>query len=185
MSANASAIVTWAKKYPILLVCIFLCLIMGAFIFMRSGAVGQLQADLDTVTGEVKRYSGNISNSAQLNEQTDFLRKANEAVKARTLSSESLAINLQYFYRLESETGVKYIDLRPGGNAPRAGAKQPATEYVPLSYLVTIQGTYDQVLTYLRHIEAGGYFARVNTASASGSGSTLTVNLNLDLLGSK
>jgi hypothetical protein len=55
---------------------------------------------------------------------------------------------------------------------------------VLLNYIVTIQGTYDQILTYLRHIEGGGYFARINTAASTGSGSLLTVNLNLDLLGS-
>ncbi len=182
MSINAQTAAASIKKYPVLLVCSILSLAMGSALFFRSGLTAQIQMDLESVSKEVKRYSSNISNAAQLHEQSDFIFKANEAVKARTLSAESLAINLQYFYRLESETGVKYLDLRPGG---RSGAKATSKQsYVPLNYIVTIQGSFDQIMTYMRHIERGAYFARVNTASVTGSGVAVTVNLNIDLLGS-
>lgn len=183
MSAiNIQAVGAAIKKYPVLVVCIILSFVFIVTLFLRSGMIEQLQLELDGVNKEVKRYSSNISNSAQLSEQTDFIVKANAAVKDRTLSADSLAINLQYFYRLETEIGVKYLDLRPGVRvAGKPGVKQT---YVPLNYIVTIQGTFEQILTYIKHIERGAYFARINTASATGGGSTVTVNLNLDLLGS-
>ena len=184
MSISAQTISASIKKYPVLVACGLLSLILAITLYLRSGAIQQLQVELESVNKEVKRYSNNISNAAQLQEQSDFLIKANEAVKARALSAESLAINLQYFYRLESETGIKYLDLRPGGRlGARASGKQ---SYVPLNYIVTIQGSFDQILTYLKHIEQGVYFARINTASISGADadSGITVNLNIDLLGS-
>ena len=182
MSINVETISVSVKKYPVLVVCGTLTLILAITLYFRSGVIEQLQVEQESVNKEVKRYSSNISNAAQIQDQSTFLVKANEAVKARTLSAESLAINLQYFYRLESETGVKYLDLRPAG---RSGSKITAKQaYIPLSYIVTIQGSFDQILAYLGHIEQGAYFARINTASATGTGSAVTVNLNIDLLGS-
>ena len=182
MSINGKTISASVKKYPLLVACSTLSLILFIALYFRSGVMEQLQVEQESVTKEVKRYSSNISNASQIQDQSAFLIKANEAVKARTLSAESLAINLQYFYRLESETGIKYLDLRPGG---RLGGKVAAKQsYVPLNYIVTIQGSFDQVLAYLRHIEQGAYFARINTASVTGADSAVTVNLNIDLLGS-
>jgi hypothetical protein len=193
MSINAQTLLVSAKKYPVLITCGVFSLGLSVTLFLRPGIVDQLEGELDAVAKEVKRYSTNINYGVQLQEQYDFLIQANTAVKERTLPVDSIAINLQYFYRLESEVGVKYLDLRPIARPTAPSAKSASkgkalagksTAYVPLDYIVTIQGTYEQVLTYLRHIENGAYFARVNTAAISGSADSVTANLNLSLLGS-
>ena len=128
-----------------------------------------------------KRYIRNVTNSAQLQEQLDFLFQANQAVKARALSAEGLAENLQYFYKLESELGIKYRDLRPGN---RAATSKQAT-YVPINYTVSIEGSFADIIIFLKHLEQGAYFCRIVSASASGSESKVSLSLNLDLLGIK
>jgi hypothetical protein len=182
MSVNIQSLGGFVKKYPVPVACAILSLILIFVLYMRHGIIDQLKVELESVNKEVKRYSTNIGNASQVQDHYDFLVKANDAVKSRTLAANSLATNLQYFYRLESEIGIKYLDLRPGG---RAASKVVSKQsYVPLNYIITIQGSFEQILTYLKHIEHGVYFARINTASAAGSGSSLTVNLNVDLLGS-
>jgi len=52
-----------------------------------------------------------------------------------------------------------------------------------LNYLVIVQGDFTQIITFLKRLEQGAYFCRINTAVASASGSNVTLNLNLDLLG--
>ncbi|MFA6961314.1 MAG: hypothetical protein WC205_11230 [Opitutaceae bacterium] len=181
MSINAQTLTAGIKKYPILLGAGLISLALILVLYFRSGLQEAKQAELDKYSSDVARYRSNISNSAQLQEQVDFLIKANAAVKDRAFASNTLALNLQYFYRLESEVGIKYLDLRPGGKSAPIGGK--GGTYVPLNYVVTIQGTFAQAITYLRHLEQGEYFCRVNTMSASGGDSSVTLNLNIDLLG--
>lgn len=179
MSTDGKAkLVAFYKKYPVLIVAGLVSVVLGGWLYSRSDAGGLEQERLDKNTASVRRYLANIANSAQLQEQLDFLIKANAAAQQRALTAGGLAQNLQYFYRLESETGVKYVDLRPGSTK---GAKPGI--YVPINYTVGVTGDFAQVVKFLRHIEQGEYISRINTAAASSAGSTITLTLNLDLLG--
>jgi hypothetical protein len=178
MSIDAQSLKVGIKKYPILIICGIVALVLLITLYLRSDLIAAQQAELDKYTGEGNRYRANIADSAQLGEQLEFLVQANNAVKARSLTAQGLAQNLQYFYRLETEVGIKYLDLRPGGRtATKSGS------YEPLNYIVSIQGDFVQAITYLRHLERGAYFCRINSASASKNGAVITLNLNLDLLG--
>jgi hypothetical protein len=101
--------------------------------------------------------------------------------------ADELAKNQQYFYKVESETAVKLVDIRqnPPTNKPKA-----KTLYQPVSYSVVIRGTYAHVLDFLRRLESGQRFCRITSASinlmAAGEGERgkeLNVTLGLDLLG--
>ncbi|HLP25844.1 MAG TPA: hypothetical protein VK477_09215, partial [Acidobacteriota bacterium] len=62
-------------------------------------------------------------------------------------------------YRLENETGVKLIDARQNP-VPAAKQNAPKTLYVPVSFSVTMHGTYPQIWSFLRRLETGPHFAR-------------------------
>jgi hypothetical protein len=180
MSINTQGFAVGAKKYPILVVCGFLSIVFIGLLYFRSDLTERQQSEHDKLSDVSKRYLGNVSNASQLQEQLDFLIQANQAIKARSLNPDGLAENLQYFYRLESEVGIKYRDLRPGG---KGGAKQSI--YVPISYTVGIDGSFAQIITFLKRLEQGTYFCRITSATATGSGSNVSLTLNLDLLGIK
>lgn len=179
MSIDTQTFIVGVKKHPILSGCGLVVFILLAVLYFRADALDIQRVELEKHSVEGRRYRTNIVNSTQLQEQLDFLIKANQAVRERTLTANGLALNLQYFYRLESEIGVKYIDLRPAGSPP---AVKNAT-YVPLSYIVSLQGTFSQVIAFLRQLEQGAYFCRVTSASASASDTIVTLNLTLDILG--
>lgn len=178
MSINAQSIAAGVKKYPVLVVCGIVGIALLVVLYLRSDLLSAQQAELDKYAAEGSRYQANIANATQLQEQLNFLVQANEAVKARTLSAESLAQNLQYFYRLESEVGVK-TEVRSG---IRTATPKSAT-YVSLNYIVNLQGDLKQLLTYVRHMERGAYFSRINAASVTKNDSVISLNLNIDLLG--
>jgi hypothetical protein len=182
MSIDAkSSFVALLRKYPLLFGCGMISLILLGVLYMRSDLITAQQEELDKYSTEGKRYRANIANAAQMQEQLDYLVQANNAVADRALKAGALAQNLQYFYRLESETGVRYIDLRPSGKPAVKGKVTPV--YVPLNYVVTITGTFPQVIRFLRQLEHGEYFCRITAATASGTGGVTTINLNLDILG--
>jgi len=187
MSIDTQSIVTSVKKYPILVICGVVGIVLLITLYMRSDLMAVQKAELDKYSAESSRHRANIANSAQLQDQLDFLIQANNAVRDRALSTGGLAQNLQYFYRLEADAGVKYLDIRPGSTrAASTSVGKPAAAaatYVPLNYIINVQGDFVQIISYLRSLEQGAYFCRINSAMASGSGSIITVNLNLDLLG--
>jgi hypothetical protein len=178
MSINAQTLVGGFKKYPLLVASALMTLVLLGVLYSRSGLIDAQQQELDKYLTEGSRHRANISNAAQLQEQLDFLIQANKAVRERALTAEGLAQNLQYFYRLESEVGIKYVDLRPGS---RFSGK--SSTYVPLNHIVNVRGSFTQIITFLRRLEQGVYFCRINTAFASRDGDFVTLNLNLDLLG--
>ncbi len=179
MSLNSQALTAGVKKYPLLVVSIIIVVGLLVVLYLRSGAIESEQAELDKHAAEARRQRANIVNTALLKDQLDFLIQANSAVKDRSLVFGGLAQNLQYFYRLEAEVGIKYLDLRPGARA----AVAKGASYVPLNYIVNVQGDFSQVMMFLRHLERGAYFCRINSAVMSSSGAVVTLNLNIDLLG--
>jgi hypothetical protein len=184
MTVNTQVIGIAFKKYPVLLAAVILCVPLALICYFRGDAIVEQQAELEKYQAENSLFRANIANASQLQQQVDFLTQAKESIGKRAFRSESLPLNLQYFYKLEAEVGVKYIDLRPSGRPPVVNAKSdPNFSYVPLNYTVGVQGSFTQVITYLHRLEQGAYFCRINSASAIGSGSNVTLTLDLDLLG--
>jgi hypothetical protein len=186
MSIDSQAITVGVKKYPIIVLCGLISVGFAAVLYYRSDLQTEQEVRLATSSAQIARYRANIANAVQLEDQLDFLIQANNAVKARALSVEGIAQNLQFFYRLETECGVKYLDLRPSARAVAGTKKGPQQAmYVPINYTVGVQGNFNQIIFYLRRLEQGVYFCRINTASISGNESGVTLNLNLDMLGVK
>jgi hypothetical protein len=96
-----------------------------------------------------------------------------------------LAENLQYFYRLESETGTKLTD--PRQNAWTPPAKNAAkTNFTIVNFNLTAQGDYGQILDLLRKLEDGEHYCRVNTLNMRPvsvlRGGPVTISVTFDLL---
>lgn len=180
MSINSQTIIVGIKKFPLLILAGLVSVALAITIYLRSDLLVEQQAELDKKSAESTKHRANVSNSAQLPEHLEFLMQANNAVRDRTLNANSLAQNLQYFYKLEAEVGVKYTDLRPGPRDVLSANKGP---YVPLNYALNVSGDFPRLITFLRRLEQGVYFCRINTATLNGSSSGVTLSLDLDLLG--
>jgi len=181
MSIDNQVVVSSIKKYPLLVACCVISVGLAITLYVRSSLISEQKSELEKYSLEATRYQANVTNSAHLADQLDFLIQANKAAKARALSAEGVADKLQYFYRLESETGIRYLDLRVGSKVA-VDNKKPSI-YVPLNYILSVEGEYGQVISFLRNLEQGAYFARITSASSSGSGSIMKISLNVDILG--
>jgi hypothetical protein len=177
------------KKYPVLIVTCLVSLTLVIWLYFRGSLGDEEQETLDKFVADGAVCRANVTNGNQLQQHVDFLIEANKAIAQRAFRTESLALNLQYFYKLEAEIGVKLTDVRPIGKPSAVGIKQnnskdlPPTAYIPLNYMVNAQGEFPQIIAFLRQLEGGAYFCRINAASIVGAGSTVTISLDLDLLG--
>lgn len=174
------------KKHPLSVGCGLVCLVCVALYFVRGNAAEAMARESEERAAEAAKILANVRNSANLSEHAAALGKLAGEIDGRLMRASQLAINLQYFYKLEAETGVKLVDVRPTGGIiqpPKTGS------YVGIPFTVAVQGNYHQTLSFLRRLEAGPYFTRFNSVAYSkvnGSNSgfdVLNLSLNMEVLG--
>lgn len=180
------------KKQPIAFACGLIIVACGAALFFPREAVTNAQALYEEKEKEFQKIDANVRNSAGLAEAAAEMQEAGRQFEARLVRAPQLANNLQFFYRLENETGVKLIDVRQQPiPAPKQGV--PRGAYAPVPFAVSVQGDYAQVHDFLRRVEAGPHFLRFSQVSlsklaAAGDARSATSNamsatINLELLG--
>jgi len=175
------------KKHPIGMICGAVAVVCGATLYFRSDAIDQTKVRAEEIAKQSQVMLTNVRNSAGLTlaQQTATIQQAARQLENRLVKANQLATNLQYFYRLESDTGVKLTDVRQNqvGRAATNGI------YLGVPYSVTFQGTFKQVLEFLQRIENGKHFSKYSSVSfnkaagaESGAGA-LSVSMNIELLG--
>jgi Tfp pilus assembly protein PilO len=171
------------KKHPIGVGGVLLSIACGVLLYLRAGNIDEGQAELDTLSAEAAAMAANIRNSSNLPEQVTELQGHTKELDARLMKAGQLAVNLQYFYKLETENEVKLVDVRQISQA-----KNAKSIYSGIPFIVTVQGTYVQVMNFLNRLQNGRHFCHINTANFSkspGTGGESLVNLalNLEILG--
>ena len=177
-------LLAFVRKNPIGIGCGLLSLVVGGCAYYRSGQVAESEAELSQKSMEGQRLASNLRNANQLQEHYEALVAANKVIDARLVRASQLTINLRYFYKIESETGVKLTtDPRI---SPPAVKKDAKAAFVPLPCNLSVQGTLPQLLGFLRRLESGTHYCRVLTFSLAGSvdrNSPLNLSVSVELLG--
>jgi len=182
---NATDLVTSVKKHPVVLVCGLICLVCAGLLYYRSEEISDRQAEYATKSAEADTILSNVRNSANLATQVGEIQALSAELEGRLVRAGQLALNQQYFYKLESENEVKLVDIR---QANQSSSRSPNTLYVGIPFSVGVQGNYTNVMAFLGHLETGRYFCRFNSISLSNSTSdgksgTMSLSLSIDLLG--
>jgi hypothetical protein len=189
MSISNEQVVAFLKKNPIGVGCGVLSLLMAAAIYFRSDQLPAAQAVLDQKSTEADRHAINVRYAVQLKEQLEALNTADRAIDARLVRAAQLATNTQYFYRLETDTGVKLLNISQTTTTAQA-AKMTKTNFVPIGFNLNAQGTYLQLLDLLHRLENGAHYCRIISANtvkvgSGGDNDLLTLGLSVELLGER
>jgi Tfp pilus assembly protein PilO len=175
------------KKQPIGVVCGLICLLSIGWLYYRNGETERRQAEYEAKSAEAKKVLSNVSISKGLPAEVAELQAATKEMEGRLIRDSQLAVNLQYFYKLEAETEVKLLDVRQ--NPRNRNAK---SAYVGIPFNVNVQGSYKNVMAFLQRVEKGRHFCRLLAVTmnkspygAEGQASSpgITMALNLELLG--
>lgn len=154
------------KKQPIAFACGVVGLLCAVALYFRSDAVDEARTNFEAKDKESQAIAQNARHTSGLAEQTSEIQAAAKQLESRLVRAGDLANNLQFFYRLENETGVKLVDARQNPyQAPKQGA--PKTLYIPVSFGLTLHGNYAQIWSFLRRIETGPHFARLDRLTLS------------------
>lgn len=175
---TAAQLTTWVKRNPIPVGAAVLSIGLAVVIFLRSDAVADANATLDAKSTEARRYDLNLANATQLKEQYEAMTGAEKEIESRLIHASQLGINQQYFYRLESEYGVKLSDLRQDGHPQTKGT------FTAVGFALTVQGDFPAVVGFVQGLEQGAHYCRVLSATCTGDRTgPVTLVLNLELLG--
>ncbi len=151
------------RRQPIRTICVLIAILSAAGIYWLDGKIEKAAQDLDQKTAEGARLATNVSYAAQLPAQLAKLSNAGQRVKERLVHATELATNLQYFYRLEKDSGVELVELHQTTSSD--GAKS----------------------TWLRRLENGTHYCRILSTSMGLVGidrtGPVTLNITLELLG--
>lgn len=173
------------KKHSVGFAAGLAALVFAGATYYRATATPGLLEELQAKTAESARVAANVRNSAQLPAQLADLTAASKEVQSRLVHASELANNLQYFYRLEADTGTKLLELRQNPlSAKSAGQKGTL---IGVGFNVALQGEYFSVLDVFRRLETGGHYCRVTSVNLSSIGpersSPVKMSLALELLG--
>ena len=190
MKFSLNDLLEFVRRYPIGVVCALVGAIMLGGFFIRNSRVDELSEQVKQVEDQGRIILNDIRNATGLAEHYATLRAATKDLESRLLQVNERARNQQYFYRLESDAGVKEVSLQAtsaGGDSKAAGRRS----YSPIGYTITVEGEYRRVLNFIGRLETGQCFYRLDSASifrrgdggATGLAAPATVTLNLELLG--
>lgn len=185
---TAADLVPLLKKHPVSVACAVVILACVGLWYYRGDVIALSQTEYEAKSGEANQMVSNVKGAPGLAEQVTEIQGLAKELASRLVRADQLAVNLQYFYKLEADHGVKLLDVRQLVQPARRG---PKTIYDRVPFSLTVQGSYPQLVKFLGELENGRHLCRINTASfnqpvASGDGLSapdVTLTLNLELLG--
>lgn len=173
------------KKHPVGSVCALLCIACGVIWYFRGDAVELARSELEARSAEDQKIATDVRNAHELPQHLESMQAAAKQLDDRLVRVTQLASNLQFFYRLESETGVKLLDVRQNPLPTVKGAAKSL--YLAVPFTVSVQGSYKQVMDFIGRLEKGqrvSHFSSVTFTKGSAlDSSSLNANINLELLG--
>jgi Tfp pilus assembly protein PilO len=174
------------RRYPIPSVSAIVVLVCLLVLYFRIDVVPDLKARLGEVQDQRVQVDLNVVAGATLGDHLAEMRERFAALDARVVQPSELATNMNYFYQLESDTGVSLIDLRQNVTAEKPA---PKTQLVGIGYSISLAGSYAQVIGYLNELETGTRLYRLRNFNIQRgrelNQSAVTLGLNLELLGWK
>jgi hypothetical protein len=189
---NFEYIIVKIRQYPYATGLAVLSIALAAILFFRSPLVAQLQEEVNDKQSEWDRIERNIRNSRELQAHVSLIEAHRNNLDGRLMSREEVAINYNYFYRLEELSGVSIVSLSQ--NPPFAGqapANVPRLEdFDVIGYTISVEGSYQNVIKFMRLIDTGKHLTRMETLNLSragreGGGQTVSASIQLFALGKK
>jgi hypothetical protein len=176
---NAASIIALVKKQPVGFVCGALSLVCAVLLYLRNDKIEEKQAENETKSAEAGKILANVRNAKDLPEQVAEIQTLTKELDSRLVHAGQLAINQQYFYKLEAETEVKIVEMRPNNPAPTKGL------YVGIPYTLGVHGNFKQLMAFMQQLEGGRHFCRFGSATFTkvGGADDMSLNLTIELLG--
>jgi len=183
MSIETKDLVSAAKRRPLLSVCVVVAVTLLLILYFRKDSISEAKIALEERDKVMRGLALNIKNAENLDQQTVVLRRVNTMIANSSLVVGDLALNQQVFLVLETEVGIKLLDIRPSTVRPLAKNEAPDA-YVPMPFTLTVSGSYPNIIAFIRRLERGPVLGRITSLAMSEApqDTDYTINLSIELL---
>ena len=191
---NVEAIVAKLKRYPVAVGCAVLVVVLIGVLYLRGSRISVLEEERNQMDREWKAIGENKLRAVELKTHLEKLNVIIDKIDERLMSVASKAINYQYFYKLEKNSGVRMGYLNQSETSGQA-AQKGATNlelFQPITFKVTAEGTFKQILSFLYEMQHGNYLTIITYFSCSGIAAEdeeeqdlLNLSLTVQVLGVK
>jgi len=179
-------LVDFLKRYPTPCLSGLIVVVVMIVAYFRMDVNSELEGKYQMVSAEGATLMENIVNGSGLEEHVKTIQKQSAELESRLVRPAELAKNLQYFYRLEAETGARLGELR---QVPLTNLTTAKGLFQPVMYSLVVTADYPVLMDYLHRLEEGICFYRMKNFSLQHSRQStrrmLVMAMNIELLGTK
>ncbi len=177
---NFAVVLAFVRRYPLVVVCSVLTLGLG----ITSYYLWQEQQVLATGHDSVRRNGEDVllslSSLPRVSSELATVKEAVEFIDSNLVKEGDLAENLGYFYQLETVSKVKLSQVSQLSSQPVSGDNA----FVSIPFTIRANGSYRQVMRFIRELETGPRLCRIQTYGFSGGADDrIQLDLSLEMLG--
>lgn len=182
MNALLENLQAFIRRYPVVVISLVLILLLGGANYYLWHHHQELVRAHDETRRKGEAMQMAITDHARL---TAHLAATNEAlafIDKNLITEGDLAENLGYFYQMESAGRVRLGQLGQLSSQPAA----EGSPYKAIPFSLRANGTYPQVMRFLRELETGPRLLRVNAFTfnrADPQSGILSLDLSVEMLG--
>lgn len=185
---NVEGIAELFRKNLVIAISVFVIAGTMTVYLINKDKKSLIDSEIEQVNVRISSMRKNIKNSKGMEEDIEAIEEKVEKLNARMFQSQELATNYNYFFNLEVETGIKVSDLKQVGIAeeevdPRK-KKMPKPiidSYEKIRYHLKASGEFGEIVNFLRKLEGGPSFYRLEKFRLAKSETSKTEILSLDI----
>lgn len=185
---NVEGIAELFRKNLVIAISVFVIAGTMTVYLIHKDKKSLIDSEIEQVNVRISSMLKNIKNSKGMEEDIEAIEEKVEKLNARMFQSQELATNYNYFFNLEDETGIKVSDLKQVGIAeeevdPRK-KKMPKPiidSYEKIRYHLKASGEFGEIVNFLRKLEGGPSFYRLEKFRLAKSETSKTEILSLDI----
>lgn len=155
-----------------------------------------LESEIEQIDIRISTMLRNITNSAGLEEDIEVVNSQISELEERMFQSQELATNYNYFFSIETSTNVSLSELKQveivTEDANQKKHKMPnpiADAYVKIRYDMRVNGTFRDLVNFMRTLEGGPSFYQLEkfrlSKSSVGGDELLSMDVSFFMLGKK
>jgi len=175
------------KNLVVAISAIVVCASMTVYV-LHMDKKSDLDSEIEQIDIRISTMLKNIKNSAGLEEDIEIVEKQIEQLDERMFRTQELATNYNYFFNIESGTNVALSDLKQVGIVEgevdprkRKMPKPIVNSYVKIRYHVKATGKYGDLVKFMRTLEGGSSFYRLEKFRLSKSMAEGDEHLSMDV----
>lgn len=181
MSIFFQQFLSFNRRYPLVVGCGVLILLLGAASYFQWQNQREQKAKLDDIRQKGESMLISVTNHPRITAELNTVQEALTFIDKNLIAEGDLAENLGYFYQIENRIRIRLSQINQLSSQP-----QPeGSPFIAIPFSLRLTGTYRQLMNFIHELETGPRQLKIARYgfSRSGDDDALTLDITCQLLG--